>query len=182
MDTRTLISPSSNGNKLFLLWLQALFILSLLTTRSEAGDVTLGVLLPYNASTNVSTGSPLSGKRYASALVLAVETVNNDSSLLPGHQITFVWNDTHCNEELSLKAMLYQLEKGVQAFIGPGCTCETQARLAAAVNIPMLSYVSTTWKQIYQSKVNHMATAVTSLRPPAVKKPLQSYPSYSNEM
>lgn len=141
MNSRTLNAPSSNCNKL---WLQALFVLSLLTTRSEAGDVTLGFLLPYNVSANVSTGSAESGKHYASALVLAIEAVNNDSSLLPGHQITFVWNDTQCNEELSLKAMLYQLEKGVQAFIGPGCTCEAQARLAAAANIPMVSYVSTT--------------------------------------
>jgi len=39
--------------------------------------------------------------------------------------------------------MLYQLEKGVQVFIGPGCTCETQAKLAAAANVPMVSYVST---------------------------------------
>lgn len=139
------MAPSSNCNKL---WLQALFVLSLLTTRSEAGDVTLGFLLPYNVSANVSTGFAQSGKQYASALVLAVEAVNNDSSLLPGHQITFVWNDTQCNEELSLKAMLYLLEKGVQAFIGPRCTCETQARLAAAANIPMVSYVSTTRKQI----------------------------------
>lgn len=140
MNSRTLLLESSNCNKL---WLQALFVLSLLTTRSEAGAITVGFLLPYNVSTNVFGASVLSANEYASALPLAVETVNNDSSLLPAHQITFVWNDTQCDEEISVKAMLYQLEKGVQVFIGPGCTCETQAKLAAAANVPMVSYVST---------------------------------------
>ena len=138
MNSRTLIVESSNK-----LWLQALFVLSLLTTRSEAGAITVGFLLPYNVSANVSSASVLPANEYASALLLAVETVNNDSSVLPEHQITFVWNDTQCDEETSVNAMLYQLEKGVQAFIGPGCTCETQAKLAAARNVPMVSYVST---------------------------------------
>ena len=140
MNSRALTVESSNYNKF---WLQALFVLFLLSTRSEAGVITLGFLLPYNVSANVSGASALSANEYASALLLAVETVNNDSSLLPAHQITFVWNDTQCDEEISVKAMLYQLEKGVQAFIGPGCTCETQAKLAAAANVPMVSYVST---------------------------------------
>lgn len=139
MNNRTQNASYSNCNKF--IWLQALFILSLLTTRPEASVITVGLLLPYNVPAIVSGAS---GKEYASALMLAVEAVNNDSSLLPGHQITFVWNDTQCNEEISLKAMLYLLEKGVQAFIGPGCTCETQAKLAAAANTPMISYVSTT--------------------------------------
>ena len=141
MNSRTLTAEFSNYNKP---WLQALFVLFLLTTRSEAGTITVGFLLPYNVSANVSSGSAaLSANEYASALPLAVEAVNNDSSLLPAHHITFVWNDTQCDEEISVKAMLYQLEKGVQAFIGPGCTCETQAKLAAAANVPMVSYVST---------------------------------------
>lgn len=140
MNCRTLIVESSNYNKF---WLQALFVLFLLTTRSEAGVITVGFLLPYNLSANVSSASARLANEYASALPLAVETVNNDSSLLPAHQITFVWNDTQCDEEISVKAMLYQLENGVQAFIGPGCTCETQAKLAAAANVPMVSYVST---------------------------------------
>lgn len=140
MNSRILIVESSNYNKL---WLQALFVLSLLTTRSEAGAITVGFLVPLNVSANVSSASALSANEYASALPLAVETVNNDSSLLPAHQITFVWNDTQCDEETSVKAMLHQLEKGVQVFIGPGCTCETQAKLAAAANVPMISYVST---------------------------------------
>lgn len=140
MNSRTLIVESSNYNKL---WLQALFVLSLLTTRSEAGSITVGVLLPFNISANASSASVLSANKYASAVPLAVERVNNESSLLPTHQITFVWNDTQCDEEISVKAMLHQLERGVQAFIGPGCSCETQAKLAAAANIPMVSYVST---------------------------------------
>lgn len=139
MQFRRLHVHYSNCNKL---WLQALFILPLLSTRSEAGEISMGFLLPYSVSANNSAASA-SAKDYASALPLAVETVNNNSSLLPGHQITFVWNDTQCDEDISIKSMLYLLEKGVQVFIGPGCTCATQAKLAAASNVPMISYVST---------------------------------------
>lgn len=136
--------PTNNCNKL---WLQALFILTLLTLQPEASVITLGFLLPYNATANISTGPLALGKYFASALLVAVEAITNDSTLLPGHQVTFVWNDTQCNEEISVKAMLYQLDKGVQGFIGPACMCETTAKLAATFNIPMISYVSTTRKQ-----------------------------------
>ena len=132
-------APCSNCNKL---WLQALFILTLLTLHPEAGDIALGFLLPYNVTANLTYGALPQGREYASALLLAIEAITNDSSLLPGHQVTFVWNDTQCNEEISVKAMLYQMDQGVQGFIGPACTCEMQAKLAAAFSIPMISYVS----------------------------------------
>jgi len=135
--------PSSNCNKL---WLQALFILTLLILQPEASVITLGFLLPYNATANISTGPLALGKDFASALLVAVEAITNDSTLLPGHQVTFVWNDTQCNEEISVKAMLYQLDKGVQGFIGPACMCKTTAKLAATFNIPMISYMCTNEK------------------------------------
>ena len=133
-------APTSNCNKL---WLQALFVLTLLTLQPEASDIALGFLLPYNETSHLLSGASAVGKDYASAFLLAVETITNDSSLFPGDQVTFVWNDTQCNEQASVNGMLYQLSKGIQAFIGPACTCETQAKLAAAINIPMISYVST---------------------------------------
>lgn len=141
MPFRALKERYSNYNNL---WLQALFILFLLTTRSETGEITLGFLLPFNVPTNNSAAVALtSAKDFASAFLLAVEAVN-DSSLLPGNRVTFVLNDTQCNDDISIKTMLYQLERGVQVIIGPGCTCATEAKLAAAANVPMVSYVSTT--------------------------------------
>ena len=133
---------SSNCNKLCL---HALFILTLLTLQPTAANVTLGFLLPHNATTNASVGALAPGNHYSSALLLAIAAVKKDSSLLPGHQVTFVWNDTQCNEEAAVKAMIHQMGKGVQGFIGPACTCETTAKLAGAFNIPMISYVSTVY-------------------------------------
>ena len=137
MQFRALKERYSNYSKL---WLQALFILSLLTTRSEAGEITMGFSV---AASNSAAVALTSSKDFASAFLLAVEAVNNDSSLLPEHQVTYVRNDTQCNDDISIKAMLYQLEKGVHVIIGPGCTCATEAKLASAANVPMISYVST---------------------------------------
>ena len=136
-------ASSSNCNKLCL---RVLFILTLLTLQPTAADVRLGFLLPQNATTNASVGALAPGNVYASALLLAIGAVTNDSTLLPGHQVTFVWNDTQCSEEVAVKAMIHQMGRGVQGFIGPACSCETTAKLAAAFNIPMISYVSTPYK------------------------------------
>lgn len=133
-----------NAGKSNKLWLQALFVLSLLTLQPGACEIKLGFLLPYNVSANMSSGYSITGNDDASAMFLAIEAINNSSLLFPGDNVTFIRNDTQCTEKVSVNAMLSQLNKGVQAFIGPACTCETQARLAAAINIPMISYVSTT--------------------------------------
>lgn len=139
-----LATKTPNAGKSNKLWLQALFALSLLTLQPGASEIKLGFLLPYNVSANMSGGSSVTGNDYESAVLLAVEAINSSSALFPGEHVTFIRSDTQCNEKVSVNAMLSQLGKGVQAFIGPVCTCETQAKLAAAINIPMISYVSTT--------------------------------------
>ena len=42
----------------------------------------------------------------------------------------------------SLRGMTEQYTAGAVAFIGPEDTCEREARLAAAWNIPMIAFVS----------------------------------------
>lgn len=143
-EEMTLATKTPNAVKSNKLWLQALFALSLLTLQPGASEIKLGFLLPYNVSANMSGGSSVTGNDYESAMLFAVEAINCSSSLFLGEHVTFIRSDTQCNEKVSVNAMLSQLGKGVQAFIGPACTCETQAKLAAAINIPMISYVSTT--------------------------------------
>lgn len=134
-------SPISNSDKICI---RTLFVLSLLTLQLEARNITLGLLLPYNLTTNSSArGMELVARNsYASAMILAVQAIADDSSLLNGHRVTFIWNDTQCKDEFSVKAMLDQMSKGVEVFIGPACTCETTAKVASAFNIPVISYVS----------------------------------------
>lgn len=81
---------------------------------------------------------------FASAFTVALDAINESSSLLPSTELTFLWNDTKCDETIALKAMTEQFFRRIDAFIGPGNAsyCSTAARVAAAWNIPMISYVS----------------------------------------
>lgn len=115
------------------------FILTFLTPASGK-DYTLGLLIPFESCLS-STSTQ--GKYYAPAIVKALDDINNSSNLLPGHHLSFIWNDTECNEDQSLRALSYQIhERKVDAIIGPGSSCELEARLASALDIPMVSYVS----------------------------------------
>ena len=112
------------------------------SSRPAAGDeFTLGLLIPY--SPPFARKITYLGEYFAPAIIQAVEDVNNRSDLLPGHHLSFIWNDTNCDETVSLQSMWYQVsERRVHAIIGPACSCRTEARLASALNIPMISYVS----------------------------------------
>ena len=73
---------------------------------------------------------------------MVVEHINNRSDLLPNHTLTYTWSDTHGHELGNINTMTEQWKNGVVAFFGPENTCTTEARIAAAWNIPMISYVS----------------------------------------
>lgn len=110
----------------------------LLVSDTEA-DYTVGLLIPmYNAYYTKK------GIYYASAMSIAVDKINRQKDLLPGNNISFIWNDTDCeDEDKTIRALMYQIyEAKVSAVIGPGCICNTSARNAAAFNVPMISYVS----------------------------------------
>ena len=118
-----------------------LLLLTVTCFCASKGDITLGVLIPFASAT--ATGSTFNaGKYYASAVTLAVEKINNESSIRPGIRLEFIWNDTLCKEEKAISGLVYQWERRVDAFIGPACTCDTEARVAASLNVPMVSFVS----------------------------------------
>lgn len=121
-----------------------IFVATLLTVFScsipSDGNLTVGLILPYVVSTGGERSLP--GNHYASAMTVAVDNINNDPNLLPGIRLSFIWNESYCSEEMSIKALISQWEKRVDAFIGFGCKCHTQARMAAALNLPVVSHVS----------------------------------------
>ena len=119
-------------------WVVISFLISVAGLKTS--QLRLGFLYPL--SNNEHDNTVL--LPFASAFTVAFDAINNSSSLLPSTELTFVWNDTRCMETLALKAMTEHFIRGVDAFIGPGNAsyCSTAARLAAAWNIPMLSYVS----------------------------------------
>nr|QEE04601.1 membrane-bound guanylyl cyclase [Penaeus vannamei] len=79
------------------------------------------------------------------ALPLAVEDVNNDHNLLPGKRLVFEVADVgNSNLEalaaLSIRRMTTMRDKGHLVFIGPDDNCANEALVAAAWNLPMITY------------------------------------------
>lgn len=126
--------------KLHSLIFALVFLTVLPLSRSTEGSVTIGLILPYKRATGGVGGRP--GEYYAAAMTIAVDNINNDPALLSGRKLSFVWAESECDEEKSIHALIRQQEKGVDAFIGFGCKCFTQARMAAALNLPIISHVS----------------------------------------
>ena len=103
-------------------------------------NFTLGFLLPYHSTLNFP--GHYSAESYAQALLIALNDIRKDKTLLPNVNLKWVMNKTECNELKAIRQQFYMLKNKVDAFFGPGCHCVTAGRNAAAFNIPMMSYVS----------------------------------------
>jgi len=114
-------------------------LVCLMLVSATGADYTVGLLIPMNKAYYDQKGI-----YYASAINIAMDDINRQENLLPGNNISFIWNDTDCEDESkTIRALMYQIyEAKVSAIIGPGCICNTSARNAAAFNVPMISYVS----------------------------------------
>lgn len=82
------------------------------------------------------------GTLISGALTFALEQVNRNSSVLPNHTLEFIIAETYGQEGESIKQTALLLNKGIAAYIGPQETCVHEGRIAAAFNLPMISYVS----------------------------------------
>lgn len=60
-----------------------------------------------------------------------------------GHELDFVVAETYGDEETSIFVTADLWTRNVSAYIGPQETCVHEGRMAAAFNLPMISYVST---------------------------------------
>jgi hypothetical protein len=61
--------------------------------------------------------------------------------VLPNHQIEFVIAETYGCETDSIRQTVELMQRNISAYIGPQESCIHEARIAAAFNIPMISYV-----------------------------------------
>ncbi|XP_068241887.1 guanylate cyclase 32E isoform X2 [Palaemon carinicauda] len=107
------------------------------------------ITLDYNeASENITIGflsSFPNNKLALGALPIAVEAVNNDPTLLPGKRLLYEVADVgNSNLEalaaLSIRRMTAMRDAGHLAFIGPDDNCANEALVAAAWNLPMITY------------------------------------------
>jgi hypothetical protein len=117
-------------------------LLALLVLPLAGGDVfTLGYLtgsqrLPGDQE-YVRPGLSISG-----AISLAVAELNAGPIGARGHRLQFLVAETHGEELASIARTADLWTQNVAAYIGPQETCVTEARMAAAFNLPMISYVS----------------------------------------
>ncbi|KAL8591931.1 hypothetical protein ACOMHN_039984 [Nucella lapillus] len=85
------------------------------------------------------------------ALTYAIEMINKQG-VIPGYRVGFVWNDTHGTISGGLQAITDQWRRGVDMFLGPEETCNYEGRLAAAWNLPMLSFPASPFPATFLDK------------------------------
>lgn len=74
------------------------------------------------------------------AITYAISRVNKDTNKLKGKQIELIANDTEGQTLIGTSAILHQWRQGAIAFFGPEDSCEVEAAVASAINLPMISY------------------------------------------
>ncbi|XP_015431472.1 PREDICTED: guanylate cyclase 32E [Dufourea novaeangliae] len=83
------------------------------------------------------------GYRISGAISLAVEEVNAGELGRRGHKLDFLVAETYGEEETSILMTADLWTKNVSVYIGPQETCIHEGRMAAAFNLPMISYFCT---------------------------------------
>ncbi|XP_012148117.1 guanylate cyclase 32E isoform X1 [Megachile rotundata] len=83
------------------------------------------------------------GYRISGAISLAVEEVNAGELGRRGHKLDFLVAETYGEEETSILMTADLWTKNVSGYIGPQETCVHEGRMAAAFNLPMISYFCT---------------------------------------
>lgn len=91
------------------------------------------------------------GITISGAISLAVEQVNAGPLSDRGHSLQFVVAETFGEEVASIRQTAALWTQQVAAYIGPQETCVHEGRMAAAFNLPMISYVSSWSLQQYDT-------------------------------
>ncbi|XP_060810772.1 guanylate cyclase 32E [Amyelois transitella] len=131
-------------------WCLCLFLLALNTSQGE--KFTLGYLTgSQRRPGDYSYSRP--GRVISGAISMAVDEVNENLLGPMGHSLDFVVAETYGQEEVSIKQVAALWAANVTAFIGPQETCVHEGRMAAAFNLPMVSYycrdVASSNKRVY---------------------------------
>lgn len=124
----------------WIFWYLCIFTAALLSTNfTEAEVFTIGYLTNIHGRENPHRqGLVISG-----AISYALDVVNSNSSILKGHKLRMIYNDTEGDTLIGTNVTIQQWRQGAIAFFGPEDTCEVEATVAASLNLPMISYVST---------------------------------------
>lgn len=82
------------------------------------------------------------GLTISGAISLAVDELNAGTFGQKGHYLKFVVAETYGEEKTSIRQVATLWTQNISAYIGPQETCVHEGRMAAAFNLPMISYVS----------------------------------------
>ncbi|XP_072029839.1 speract receptor-like [Amphiura filiformis] len=74
------------------------------------------------------------------AITIAKHEINNRTDLLSDFYFDYMFVDTNATELGSIKSLTQLWRNDVVAFFGLDISCETEAHVAAAWNLPMISY------------------------------------------
>lgn len=102
-------------------------------------NLTVGFLTAVYGGLNVKNRQ---GLTISGAISYAIKKINDDPEILPDHHVQLIWADTEADTLTGLNALTEQWRSGAAAFFGPEDSCVVEARVAAAWNLPMISYVS----------------------------------------
>lgn len=134
------ISLHEENMKTILSFLFVVFLSCFLQCRMAMAKeiVTIAALAPMTGEWDV-------GRTTAAAIPIAVEDINNDTSLLPNHDLQFVFGNTNCSSLTALPIVMNfwaAQKRNVDAFIGGGCNhvCEYISLLAGKWNLPVVSW------------------------------------------
>lgn len=117
--------------------------LSYPTVCISSDKIKIGYLTDISGASNTKRqGLIISG-----AISYAIETINakskNDYNYLKNKTLQLTFSDTKGDTLIGVQAMLHQWRQGVVAFFGPEDSCETEAKVASSLNLPMISYKCT---------------------------------------
>jgi len=90
--------------------------------------------------TNIHGSNNRQGIVISGAITYAIARVNQDPTRFNGKRIELLANDTGGQTLLGTSALLHQWRQGAVAFFGPEDSCEVEATIASAINLPMISY------------------------------------------
>jgi hypothetical protein len=80
------------------------------------------------------------------ALTLAATEVNNEKLAKFNHSIEFIVAETYGEEISSIRETASLWKQDILGYIGPQETCVHEGRMAAAFNLPMISYFCTNYE------------------------------------
>lgn len=109
---------------------------------SNAGDSSkASIIIGYLTNLYGRHSSTRQGLVISGAISYAIDHINNERpELLGGRRLELLFNDTSANAVNGTAAVIWQWRHKAVAFFGPEDTCEVEATLAAALNLPMISY------------------------------------------